>query len=251
MIEAGILDHPKVDAAMGLHIAVARENTVPGTVLITHGTMNNSGDAVKITVQGKDAHGSTPEKGIDSVSIAARIVLGLEELVAKEIPSKEDSVVLVGKIAGGTTCNTVGGTTVMEVSIRTQGYEERDYLKRRVKEIAQGIAAVYRGSAEVEYQYGMPPLVNHEELLNECKDYLKEFLPEEKIVEVGNQGGCEDFTMVCERVPSIFLMIGAGDSGHGYVNGAHHPAMRIDEDALSTGTEVYVNCGIRWLENHR
>lgn len=251
MIEAGILDHPKVDAAMGLHIAVARENTVPGTVLITHGTMNNSGDAVKITVQGKDAHGSTPEKGIDSVSIAARIVLGLEELVAKEIPSKEDSVVLVGKIAGGTTCNTVGGTTVMEVSIRTQGYEERDYLKRRVKEIAQGIAAVYRGSAEVEYQYGMPPLVNHEELLNECKDYLKEFLPEEKIVEVGNQGGCEDFTMVCERVPSIFLMIGAGDSGHGYVNGAHHPAMRIDEDALSAGTEVYVNCGIRWLENHR
>ena len=149
MIEAGILENPKVDAAMGLHISVAKDNTASGTVLVTHGTMNNSGDAVKITVYGKDAHGSTPEKGIDSISIASRIVLALEELVAKEIPSKEDTVVLVGKIEGGTTCNTVAGTTTMEVSIRTQGYEERDYLKRRVKEIAEGIAAVYRGRAEV------------------------------------------------------------------------------------------------------
>ena len=250
MIEAGLLENPKVDAAFGLHVAAGLEDSYSGTVRCTHGTMNRSGDAIKVTVTGRDAHGSTPERGIDAISIAARIVLALEELVAKEIPSKEDSVVLVGKIAGGTTCNSVAGSAVLEISVRTEGHEERAFLKRRVKEIAQGIAAVYRGSAEVEYQYGMPPLVNHEGMMNEFIGYMNEFLPEGRVREVPGQGGCEDFTMVCERVPAIFLMLGAGDKGSGYEYSMHHPSMRVDENALPVGTEVYVNCAVRWLEEH-
>lgn len=250
MIEAGLLENPKVDAAFGLHVAAGLEDSYSGTVRCTHGTMNRSGDAIKVTVTGRDAHGSTPERGIDAISIAARIVLALEELVAKEIPSKEDSVVLVGKIAGGTTCNSVAGSAVLEISVRTEGHEERAFLKRRVKEIAQGIAAVYRGSAEVEYQYGMPPLVNHEDMMNEFIGYMNEFLPEGSVREVPGQGGCEDFTMVCERVPAIFLMLGAGDKGSGYEYSMHHPSMRVDENALPVGTEVYVNCAVRWLEEH-
>lgn len=250
MIEAGLLENPKVDAAFGLHVAAGLEDSYSGTVRCTHGTMNRSGDAIKVTVTGRDAHGSTPERGIDAISIAARIVLALEELVAKEIPSKEDSVVLVGKIAGGTTCNSVAGSAVLEISVRTEGHEERAFLKRRVKEIAQGIAAVYRGSAEVEYQYGMPPLVNHEGMMNEFIGYMNEFLPEGSVWEVPGQGGCEDFTMVCERVPAIFLMLGAGDKGSGYEYSMHHPSMRVDENALPVGTEVYVNCAVRWLEEH-
>ena len=250
MIEAGLLENPKVDAAFGLHVAAGLEDSYSGTVRCTHGTMNRSGDAIKVTVTGRDAHGSTPERGIDANSIAARIVLALEELVAKEIPSKEDSVVLVGKSAGGTTCNSVAGNAVLEISVRTEGHEERAFLKRRVKEIAQGIAAVYRGSAEVEYQYGMPPLVNHEDMMNEFIGYMNEFLPEGSVREVPGQGGCEDFTMVCERVPAIFLMLGAGDKGSGYEYSMHHPSMRVDENALPVGTEVYVNCAVRWLEEH-
>ncbi len=250
MVDAGILENPKVDAAFGLHVSVGREDSHPGTILCTHGTMNNSGDAIKITVRGRDAHGSQPQLGIDSISIASRIVIALEELTAKEIPTKEDSVVLVGKIAGGTTCNTVAGVTEMEISVRTQGHEERAYLKRRVKEIAEGIAAAFRATAEVEYQYGMPPLVNDEVMMNEFLGYMREFLPEDQVKEVPKEGGCEDFTVVCEKVPAVFMMIGAGDRESGHVHAMHHPAMQVDESALPVGTEVYVNCAVRWLEEH-
>ena len=250
MVEAGILENPKVDAAFGIHVSVGREDSCTGTVLCTHGTMNNSGDAIKITVKGKDAHGSQPQLGIDSISIASRIVIALEELTAKEIPTKEDSVVLVGKIVGGTTCNTVAGTTEMEISVRTQGHQERAYLKRRVKEIAEGIAAAFRATAEVEYQYGMPPLVNDETMMNEFLGYMKEFLPADQVKEVEEEGGCEDFTVVSEKVPAVFMMLGAGDKGSGHIHGMHHPAMQVDEDALPVGTEIYVNCAVRWLEDH-
>ena len=250
MVEAGILENPRVDAAFGLHVSVGREDSYPGTLLCTHGTMNNSGDAIKITVKGKDAHGSQPQLGVDAISVAARIVVALEELTAKEIPTKEDTVVLVGKIVGGTTCNTMAGETVMEISVRTQGHEERAYLKRRVKEIAQGIAAAFRAEAEVEYQYGMPPLVNDEAMMNEFLGYMREIMPADQVREVPKEGGCEDFTVVCEKVPAIFVMLGAGARGDGYVHAMHHPAMRVDENALPVGTEVYVNYAVRWLEEH-
>ena len=250
MVEAGILENPRVDAAFGLHVSVGREDSYPGTLLCTHGTMSNSGDAIKLTAKGEDPHGSQPQLGVDAISVAARIVIALEELTAKEIPTKEDTVVLVGKIVGGTTCNTMAGETVMEISVRTQGHEERAYLKRRVKEIAQGIAAAFRAEAEVEYQYGMPPLVNDEAMMNEFLGYMREIMPADQVREVPKEGGCEDFTVVCEKVPAIFVMLGAGARGDGYVHAMHHPAMRVDENALPVGTEVYVNYAVRWLEEH-
>ncbi len=45
-------------------------------------------------------------------------------------------------------------------------------------------------------------------------------------------------------------MLGAGARGDGYVHAMHHPAMRVDENALPVGTEVYVNYAVRWLEEH-
>ena len=46
------------------------------------------------------------------------------------------------------------------------------------------------------------------------------------------------------------MMLGAGDKGSGHIHGMHHPAMQVDEDALPVGTEIYVNCAVRWLEDH-
>lgn len=250
MVEAGILEHPRVNAAMGLHVLVGRETSKTGTIHYCRGTVNRSGDAVRITVTGKDAHGSTPHLGIDAISVAARIVLALEELAAKEIPPYEDSVVLVGTIEGGTTCNTVAGSAVLEVSVRTPGHRQREFLKRRIKEIAEGIASVYRAEAAVDYLYGMPPLVNHDAVLDCCLDSIRELLPPGCLFEEGNEGGSEDFTVVAERVPSAFLMVGAGDTKSGYEYSMHHPAMRLDENALAIGTEIYVNCAVRFLELH-
>lgn len=250
MIANGILESPHVDAAIGLHIVVGQEVARTGNICCIHRCVANSGDAVRITVVGGDAHGSQPERGVDAIHIAAQIILALEELKAREVPMDQESIVLVGRMEGGTTCNSVAGQAVLELSIRTEGPDERAFLLRRTEEIAMGIAATFRGNAIVEHQYGAPALVNDEEMLLELQSYLREILPSDKIVDCGKLGGSEDFTMVAEKVPSVFLELGAGSPAEGYDHSLHQPAMRVNEGALPIGTAAYVQCALRWLDAH-
>lgn len=251
MLDSGVLEDPKVDVALALHVMMGMEDSRTGTIRCTRGSVTSSGDAVRITVKGKDSHGSRPQLGVDAIHIAAHIVLALEELTAREIPTDQDTVVLVGLIQGGTSCNTVAGEAVLEVSIRTCGPGERQFLLDRVEAVAKGVAAVFRGEAQVEHMYGSPALVNDEAMLDDCLGYLGELLPPEDIVKSGKLGGGEDFTMVAERVPSLFLTLGTGSPEEGYPLFVHNPATRINEAALPVGTAVYAHCATRWLEEHR
>ncbi len=250
MIDSGVLENPKVDVALALHVMMGFEDSETGSVRCTRGSVTNSGDAVRVTVRGKDAHGSRPELGVDAIHIAAQIVLALEALEACEIPTAEDSIVLVGRIEGGTSCNSVAGEAVLEISIRTTGPKERAFLLRRVEEISKGVAATFRGEAVVEHMYGSPALINNDDMLDACISYLGELLPQEAIVKSGKLGGGEDFTMVAEQVPSVFLTLGAGSPREGYEVFVHNPATRINETALPVGTAVYAHCALRWLQEH-
>lgn len=250
MLDNGILENPKVDMALGLHIITGNTFSKTGRICCIHHCVAVSGDAVKITVHGKDAHGSLPENGVDAIHIAAHIILALEELTARELPMEQDSIVLVGRIAGGTTCNSVAGEAVLEVSIRTNSPKEREFLLKRVEEIAVGVAATFRGCATVEHLYGVPPLVNPEPELQEFQSYLREMLPRESVADCPKMGGSEDFTMLAEKVPAVFLQLGVGSIEEGYTLGPHQPAMRVNESALPIGTAVYAQCAMRWLENH-
>lgn len=250
MVEAGVLENPKVDVALALHVMVGMEDSQSGKIRCIRSGVTSSGDAVFIKVKGKDAHGSHPELGVDALHIASYILQALDELTAREIPTQEDSIVLVGRMEGGTTCNSIPGEATLEISIRTPGPKERGFLLKRIEEIAKGVALTFRGEVEVVPQYSSPALVNDDTLLDNCVSYLGEMLSSEDIVFVGKMGGGEDFTMVAEQVPSLFLTVGAGSLDEGYQLSLHNPATMINEDALHVGTATYAHCALRWLEEH-
>lgn len=249
MIEAGVLEHPKVDAAMGLHVLVGAEQlSEPGTISYKPGCASFSGDAIRITVKGKDAHGSTPYLGVDAINIAAHIVIALQEILAREIPCEANDVVLVGMIHGGSSCNTNAGDCTLEVSVRSDTREGRSFLKQRVKEISEATAATFRGTAAVEYVYGMPSLFNDEEISRKLSGYCKEVAGEAAVQVNDKLSGSEDFTMVADKVPSAFFHLGAGSPAGGHSCGMHNPGMIVDESVLPLGAALYAHCATRFLE---
>ncbi len=250
MIAAGLLEDPHVDAAVGMHVSSGGEHCELGRITFKSGYSTFSGDFVQVTVHGKQSHGSTPEKGVDAINIAAHIVTGLEELISREISNTERSVVLVGKIAGGDSCNTQAGTCVLDISVRAASAERRSFLKQRIKEISEGIAAAFRGTADVVYVYGMPPMYNDPAMAECIPSYAAEIVGADKVEELHEFGGTEDFTAVAEKVPSVFLHLGTGaiagrDISH------HNPKIIFDEDALPIGAAVYAHVAARYLEEHR
>jgi len=250
MIDAGILENPKVDAAVGIHIAVALDSSYKGSIQYAKGTALFSGDAIKITIKGKNSHGSTPYKGIDAINIAAHIVIALQEIVAREIPSADKSVVLVGKIKGGDTVNTTAGHAELEVSVRAETEENRAFLKNRVKEIAENVASTFRGEAVVDFVYGIGPLYNDPNLSTEIAEYTKDIVGEENVIEVPPVSGSEDFTAIAAIVPSVMLNLGVGSIEEGYIYSQHNPQMIIDESTLHKGAAIYAYCAEKYLENN-
>ncbi len=248
MIDAGILENPRVDAAIALHVMAGNEYGASGTVHYAKGPLNFSGDALRIVIMGRNAHGASPEKGVDAINIAAHIVIALQEIIAREVPASDQAVVLVGTIKGGDTVNTLGGHAEMTVSLRAANETMRAYLKSRVKEIAENTARTFRGTAEVEFTYGIGPMSNDGNLSLEVGGYCEALLGAEKVFQISISAGSEDFTYVAQAVPSVMLYLGAGGVEEGYTHSMHHPAMVLNEKALPLGAALYAYCAEQYLQ---
>lgn len=262
MIRAGVLDNPKVDAALMIHV-MAGMPFPPGTVIVSSpGSSAPAADCFEIRVRGKGCHGSMPNTGIDPLSAAAHILIALQELHARELAMGEQAVLTIGTLHAGTAANAIPDEAVMGGSLRTFDEETRTFLKERMAELSSAIAKAFRAEAELTFGNGCPALVNDEETSVCAERYVKELFGEERTfvtsqLNAGKENprssktaGSEDFAFVSQKVPSVMLALAAGQPEHGYSYPQHHPKVQFDEAALAKGSAAYAYTAMRWLEEH-
>ncbi len=252
MIDAGILENPKVDAAMGLHMnfgPCGDYDLHAGTLVYAAHQMMPSADEFKITVKGRAAHGSCAFQGISAVSAASAIVTALQQLLALELPSDEMAILSIGSLHSGNASNILPDEAVIMGNFRAYNPEYRQLLKTRVCEIASGIAKAWRAEAVTEYIAGVAPNVNDPSLAAEMAGYAAEVT--NKVTVIPPVKGSEDFANLCSHVPTFFANICAGSPEDGYAYSMHNPKAVLDEDALPYGAAVHANCAINWLANYK
>lgn len=262
MIEAGLLENPKVDAALMIHV-MAGMPFPAGTVIVSApGVSAPAADYFEIKVRGKGCHGSMPNTGIDPLTAAAHILIGLQELQARELAMDDRAVLTIGTMNAGTAANVIPDSVTMGGSIRTFDEETRAMLKKRMAEIAGGIAQAFRAEADVAFGSACPTLVNDRDLSACCETYVKELLGKGKAFSVAElnamsgggssskSAGSEDFAYVSQEVPSIMLALASGQPEKGYGYPQHHPMVKFDESVLAGGSAVYAYTALRWLEDH-
>ena len=250
LIEEGILESPKVDAALAYHVG-------PGKMPVglhmynDKGTMMYSNDGFKITVHGKGAHGAYPHQSIDPIHIAVQIYLGLEEIIAREVDSSSPCVMTIGKLVAGEANNIIPETAVIEGSIRTTSIENRNLMVSRMKEVACKIAEVYRGSAEVEMISEVPPLICNKEFTKEILSYMSELdVPGQMGVPDIEASASDDFAVILEKVPGAYMFLSAGYPDKD-VAPSHNPKVIFNEEVLPIGAAYLAHCAARWLENNK
>ena len=263
MIEAGLLENPKVDAALMIHVMAGMPFPAGTVILSAPGVSAPAADYFEIKVQGKGCHGSMPNTGVDPLNAAAHILIALQEIHARELAMGDQAVMTIGTLHAGTAANAIPDTATMGGSIRTFDEETRAFLKQRLTEVAEGVAKSFRAQAEVTFGSGCPTLINNKDLSESADKYVKELLGEGQAFSVaqlnamGGGGksskaaGSEDFAYVSQEVPSIMLALAAGQPQKGYQYPQHHPMVKFDEDALATGSAVYAYTAMRWLEEHK
>ena len=255
MIASGVLENPRPDAALMIHVAAGMPLPAGTVVVSAPGVSAPAADYFTIRVHGKGCHGSAPQNGIDPLTAAAHILIALQEIHARELSASDEAVLTIGTFHAGEAGNVIPDTATMGGTIRTYDEKTRSYLKERITAIAKNVAEAFRAGAEVGFGSGCPTLVNDKGLSETVTGYLKDLLGANRAFTTAELsggkpargGGSEDFAYVSHEVPSLMLALAAGEPSKGYVYPQHHPKVKFDESVLSTGAAVFVDCALQYL----
>lgn len=241
MIENGGVEG--ADAVFGTHIGTILDKTIPaGTFIVPKGCCMAAFDKFVIRVKGRGCHGSTPEKGVDPVNIAAHVVLALQSITTREVNATRPLVLTIGKIQGGSQYNIIPNEVVIEGTIRTLEEELRQYTAHRIGEIAQATAEVFGGSVDYEIIWGAPPVINDDGMAALAAKAAKAVLGEDSVItelKAPNMGG-EDFAYYLEKVPGAFMFLSSANPEKGTDISHHNPKFDVDEDVFWRGAAVFV-----------
>ena len=253
MIDSGVLKNPKVEGAMMLHVLTATPFPT-GNVVVATGISAPAADFFTIIVRGKSAHGAAAQTGVDALSVAAHILVALQEISARELSPASPAVLTIGKCVGGTAANVLADRVELSGTLRAFDEQTRLRVKRRMEEICKGIAKAFRAKVCVRYEGGCPCLVNDEKLSALALERLQKTLGKENalsMAELGgsvtqNSGGSEDFAYIAQVVPSVMIGLAAGDTADGYLYPLHNPKTSFDEAALCVGAATYASMAFAW-----
>lgn len=248
MIDGGLLESPKVDAAVAMHVSSCHQS---GVVYYRSGDIYASADGFAITLYGKGGHGASPEYCIDPINMSAQLYIALQPLISREKDPAKQAVLTIGAIHGGTANNIIPETVEMLGTLRCYDPEVRKQLKTRIVEMADSVTAMFGGRAEVRFFNSTPAMSADETLTAEVVQCLKETLPaEQRDLFPMIFSGSEDFAEVAARVPATMLILGTAVSDPEAVYMQHHPKVVFDEGAMVYGAAAYAGVALGWLAKH-
>lgn len=240
-----------VDAVFGTHIGTIFGKEIPaGTLLVSPGSFMASFDKFVVKIKGSGCHGSTPEKGIDPVNIAAHIIMALQAVNAREFNACDPVVLTVCTVHGGNAYNVIPNEVVIEGTFRAVREDVRQRIGRRIQEISVATAQVFGGVAEPEIIWGAPPVVNDEDMATLAAEAAKEAIGAEHVMTklaAPNMGG-EDFAFYLQKVPGAFMFLSSSNPDKGTTVAHHNPKFDVDEDILWMGSAVFISIVKKFLD---
>lgn len=234
MIEEGVLENPKVDFALGLHLW----STLPcGQVAIQPGPVMAAADTFKVIVHGRGGHAAYPHECADPITAAAGLIGALQTVVSRRTNPFDTAVVSVTQIHGGSADNIIPETVEFSGTIRSFEAGVRDHLVSQMEQIIADFSRAYGVRSEFHFQEGYPSLVNHPT----PSGWVKRAVDELGLVHVpqATMGG-EDMAYFLQQVPGAFFFLGAGPQDPERVFPHHHPKFQLDERAVPVAIELFL-----------
>ena len=247
MMEDGLFEQFPCDAIFAMHNMPGFPR---GQLLLREGATMASSENITITLQGQGGHGAMPHVAIDPVVAGAAIVMGLQTIVARNVPPLHMAVITVGAFQAGEANNVIPQTATLKLSVRSLDRAVRQLLNRRIRELVEAQAHSYGCQATVDFQGGYPVLVNTQPETEFARQVALELLGADQVVlQTAPLTGSEDFAFMLEQVPGSYLFIGNGDAasgGHGACM-VHNPNYDFDDGNIAIGSAYWVRLTERFL----
>lgn len=233
-----------VEAIAGLHLW---QPLRVGTIGIAHGAVMASPDEFIINIKGMGGHGGMPHQAIDALLAAAQVVVALNSIVSRNVDPLQHAALSIGVLKSGEMSNIVADTAVIKGTVRTFDDSVKRLIFKRIEEVTYGICQAAGVSCSIDKFFGFPPVVNHSDLAKLATRVAAETVGAENVLDIKPSMVAEDFSVYQQKVPGVFMLVGAGNPDKGIIYPHHHPKFDIDERALSYGVDLLARTAIKML----
>lgn len=235
MIADGVLDNPRPDYVLGMHVWNERPL---GWVGISPGAVMAGADTFSLILTGKGGHGGHPHQTIDPIPVASQIVLATQTIISRNLSPLESGVISFCSIQGGNAFNVIPDQVILRGTIRHYSKKTRSEILEKIKKLSTGIAEANGCQAALEVIEITPPLINTKELIDEVNTKVKNQFPDLIFDQSFKTMVSEDFAFYLENIPGLFIFIGSANESIGLTYGHHHPKFDIDEHVMPVAVAI-------------
>ena len=246
MMRDGVLESPKVDKTLSLHIW----NDKPlGWIGIAKGPVMAGAEMFAITLSGKGGHGAAPHTTIDPVVAAAHIVTALQTIAGRNVAPLKATVVSVTSIHAGTAFNVIPQTAQISGTIRNFDPDVRKLVLERFEQIVRGIAASMQCEVEITLKQVTPTVINEDEITGRVLAAAQALLPQTEIdTSAYLTMGAEDMGYMQEKTGGCYFFVGSANAEKNLNYNHHHPKFDFDERALITASALMASAAADLLK---
>lgn len=225
IMESGTLQHYNVEAVFGLHLWPGLPK---GTVYSRANELMAMSSETTITIKGRNAHVADSEKGIDSLRIASHYLTAVYQM-EEAIDSSICRLLKFGKIQSGTLRNIISDYTHIEGTLRSYDPSIHQLLKKQLRIIADRYETQTGCTIIIDYNDGYPAVLNNPELYSRIQSILPEL---NELTRPVLQA--EDFSVYTQSIPSVFFLLGVGDTPS-----LHQADFDFDMTVLDEGVKLF------------
>jgi hippurate hydrolase len=231
MVEEGLFKLFPCDAVFSLH----NDPNLPlGQFALRDGPIMAAVDEARITLHGRGGHGAEPENTADPIVAGASIVMALQTIVSRNIQAFDPAVITVGSFHGGSASNIIPNEVELVVGIRSFDPTTRDFIEKRITEIANFQAESFSMTASVDYERSYDATVNHTAETNFLRTQAVQFAGVENVTDLDQPlMGSEDFTYMLQACPGCYFFIGTASTPD--ASSLHHPGYDFNDEILPIG----------------
>jgi len=241
MIEAGVMENPKVDYSIGCHLWPAAPE---GSVGVKSGPLMAAMDRFDLKIIGRGGHGAMPHLCVDALEVGTQVINALQRLVSRKMNPLLPAVVTVGSFHAGTTFNIIPAEAVMCGTTRTFDRATWEAWPDRMEKVIRGVCESMNAEYEFSFVQGYPPTINDTEMTEVVRRCAEFTVGKGNVIEPEPTMGGEDMAFFLERSKGCYFFLGVGKKGCAPI---HNPTFVFNEDVLPLGVEIYCRAAFELL----
>jgi carboxypeptidase Ss1 len=246
MIQAGVMQNPKVDYVFGLHIWAEYPATTFG---VKAGAFMATPDGFEIKILGKGGHGSRPDQTVDPIFVSAQLINALQAVSSRVLNPIKPFVLSVCSIHSGTTDNVIPDEAIMQGTMRTLDEETRQRAKKFVNQITKDVCQAFGAKYVLEFVKDPYPITYNDEKVTHRATQVLKTIKGMRTRTLDVKLGAEDFARFLQKAPGMFYYIGTRNEKKGCIYPNHSSKFKVDEDVLKYGAVSLAKLALEFGKN--